>query len=279
MSQRTSRYVIIALSALRICQQVFPTYSHPKSPHRFTLPQLTASVLLMFHLHLSYRDMEEWLLATDGVVKALGLKEVPDHTTLYRAYRRFRVKDLERLNGELLKETGMEGEEGIVVDTTGFQPTQASVHYLARSGRRYEHFIKGCYAVGIASQLILGVVSGRGPGADSVHLASLRAKAALYGAAQGWMLLADRGFDGRCVGRGDLIPPIRRGGKLQRPDRVARAELVAAAILDGYYGQRWKVETVNSVIKRKFGDGIRSRKLNHRQREVYVKALVYNIHR
>jgi hypothetical protein len=44
------------------------------------------------------------------------------------------------------------------------------------------------------------------------------------------------------------------------------------------FGQRWKVETVNSVIKRKFGDTIRSRSLRLQRREAIVKALVYNIH-
>lgn len=279
MKKRKSQYVKMAEISYRICQQVFPTYAHPKSPHKFTLPQLAACVLVMFQLRLSYRDMEEWLLATEGVVVALGLKEVPDHTTLYRSYQRFRVKDLERLNQTLLTEIGMEKEVGIVVDTTGFQPTEASVHYLARCGRRYQHFIKGGYAVGIESQMILAVVSGQGPGADSVHLATLRAKASAYGAAEGWVLLGDRGFDGRFVRSGDLIPPIRRGGTLKQPERLARSDMVAAARLDGYYGQRWKIETVNSVIKRKLGGSIRSRKHVHRQREVYVKALVYNTQR
>jgi hypothetical protein len=55
--------------------------------------------------------------------------------------------------------------------------------------------------------------------------------------------------------------------------------LVAAARLDGLFGQRWKTETVNSVIKRKFGDTIRSRKTQLQNREPIVKGLVYNIHR
>jgi hypothetical protein len=54
--------------------------------------------------------------------------------------------------------------------------------------------------------------------------------------------------------------------------------LVSAARLDGFYGQRWKVETVNSVIKRKFGDEIRSRLVSRRYCEPIVKGLIYNIH-
>ena len=76
-----------------------------------------------------------------------------------------------------------------------------------------------------------------------------------------------------------MIPPIRRGGNLLAPKRRARAELVDQARLDGIYGQRWKSETVQSVIKRKFGDTIRSRKRFLQRREAAIKGLVYDLHR
>ena len=72
---------------------------------------------------------------------------------------------------------------------------------------------------------------------------------------------------------------MRRGGNLLNPERKARADLVSQAWLDGLFGQRWKTETVNSVIKRKFGDTIRSRKRSLQRREPIIKGLVYNIHR
>ncbi len=65
---------------------------------------------------------------------------------------------------------------------------------------------------------------------------------------------------------------------MKLPKRIERLELVSAARLDGLYGQRWKAETVNSVIKRKFGDDIRSRKVSRRRCEPIVKGLIYNIH-
>jgi hypothetical protein len=54
---------------------------------------------------------------------------------------------------------------------------------------------------------------------------------------------------------------------------------VARARLDGLFGQGWKAETVNSVIKRKFGDTIRSCKLRPQWRELIIKAMIYNTHR
>ena len=91
-------------------------------------------------------------------------------------------------------------------------------------------------------------------------------------------MLADAAFDSKTISPLDIILPIRRGGKLVDAARKARADLLSAARLDGLYGQRWKCETVHSVIKRKFGDRIRSRKPRLQNREAIIKGLIYNIH-
>jgi hypothetical protein len=61
------------------------------------------------------------------------------------------------------------------------------------------------------------------------------------------ILLGDKEFDSSTATELDLVPPIRRR------DRVD------AARLEGLFGQRWQVETVNSAIKCKMGDAVRSR--------------------
>ena len=282
MNQRESRYVTAAKIAYRLASQVLPKYSHAKSPHRFELPQLAACVLKMFYLDLSYRDMEEWLLATDKVCQALGLRRVPDHTTLQRTYKKLRKLDFEKMKNQILEEEQIQ-EEVIASDSTGFSPGQASLYYQTRSGRTYEHWFKGAYAVGVDSQYILAWQAGLGPGSDAVHLNALKRGSARFGTHEKnkrtWLMLADAGFDAQELHPLDIIPPIRRGGNLIDPIRKARADLVSAARLDGLFGQRWKTETVNSVIKRKFGDTIRSRSKRLQLRELIIKALVYNIHR
>jgi hypothetical protein len=64
---------------------------------------------------------------------------------------------------------------------------------------------------------------------------------------------------------------------LVAPDRNARAALVAAARLDGLFGQRWKSEPVIAVIKRTFGHDIRSRLRSLPTPEPIIKGLVYDI--
>lgn len=292
---RESRYVRVARIAYHLSKQTMPMYSHPKSPHHFTLPQLAACVLMAFYMKLSYRDMEEWLLACGEVREVLELQRVPDHSTLSRTYKKMRVKELDKMKNLLLSELGIEGSESaIALDTTGFDLTGASAYYRSRRGNTYRQYIKGGYSIGTQSQLVVGWLTGRGPTNDTGYLAGLRRQARKYGQYTGkgrgrrreWLLLADAGFDSRRVGEMDIVPPIRRGAgpggkgptKVVAPARQARAELAWQARLDGVYGQRWKAETVNSVIKRRFGSAVRSRKLTLHKREAIIKAMVYNIH-
>ena len=90
--------------------------------------------------------------------------------------------------------------------------------------------------------------------------------------------MADKGFDRAARHPSEIIPPKRRGAWQQRPAYWKKADLVDTARVDGVYGQRWKAETVFSVIKRKFGDTVRSRKPSHQRRETAIKGLVYNLH-
>lgn len=281
MPNRESRYVRVARLAYELTSQVLPRYSHPKSPHHFTLPQLASWVLIMFYLNLSYRDMEEWLLATAGVCTALDLPRIPDHSTLQRAFVKLHMLDWHQLKQHLLDQFDLQ-EESIAVNSTGLTLSQASAYYQSRTGRRLSEFVKNGYAVCTRAQFVLGWRMGDKHTCDVKLLHCLRRQASHYGRrVQGHpvcVLLGDKGFDGNTLRAGALIPPIRRGGNLRASDRQARAEMVAMARLDGLYGPRWKSETVHSLIKPKFGSTVRSRSKRLQQREPAVKVLVYKLH-
>ena len=284
---RESSLTRFARLAYAAAKASLPAYSHAKSPHRYTLPQLAACVLVGMHEKKSYRDTEQLLLASDEIRTALELHdEVPNYATLSRTFKKISASDWERMNTNLLlafnEGAGVE-EAYVAIDSTYFAPTQASSTFLTKAGRKRARYFTGAFAVGTESQFILAVCSGMGPGSDVPYLKPLRKKALRFGIQRPsgrryQTVLADKGFDGRTVREGDLIPVIRRGNALRNPTLIARAELVAQARLDGKMGQRWKVETVNSVIKRMFGEHIRSRSDDLRTREPFVKALVYNLH-
>ena len=275
---RESRYVRFARLAHEIAQRQFAMYSHPKSKQIFTQPQLVTCVLLMFYMDLSYRDMEEWLLASDQVVKTLQLSRIPDHSTLCRMFSRIGLSKLRDMEQAVL-DAMQPQEEVIALDSTGFRADQASAYYALRCGKQRKEWVKGAYAVGTTSLLILASRSGYGRDGDGHYLNPLRRSSARYAKhSRHWLLLADRGFDCRDTRSSDLIPPIRRHGNIVDPTRKARADLVSQARLDGVYGQRWMCETVHSVIKRRFGDFVRSRKLSRQRREPILKSLIYNLH-
>src|SRR5438552_19068187 len=102
MNKRQSRYVQIAELAYQLCQRTLQRYRHSHSPHTYTQPQVAACTLLVFYLKLSYRDGEEWLLASEAVCQALGLSQVPDHSTLCRMYQQWNRRRLLRLLRNLL---------------------------------------------------------------------------------------------------------------------------------------------------------------------------------
>ncbi|MCX7687690.1 MAG: transposase [Fimbriimonadales bacterium] len=199
-----------------------------------------------------------------------------------RAFAKIPTHLWRQMNDTLLRQLGVQ-EDLVAADTTGFQDTQASAHYRARSGRQYRLWHKAGFVVGTRSQFVLGMTAGRGLYPDVHWLPALRRQAQRYvpragRSARVW-LVADKGFDGQTVEWTDGIPPIRRGKRLRSFVRQLRAELVERLRAAGIYGQRWKSETVISVIKRKFGEGVRSRLWWLARRELVVKGLVYNLYR
>jgi IS5 family transposase len=276
-TKKISHYVQVARLAYAAAQASYPLYRRRKSKKTFSQHQLVACVLLMMYTDLSYRDFEDWMRATDQVCAVLGLTTVPDHSTLNRAFHRLTQKRLRRLLAAIAAQVK---EKVITGDSTGYTLSQASAYYRTRSGKSMRGWLKGSYAVGAESQLILVAEASRRSSANDAHmLGPLRDGAAAYAAGPDWVFVADAGFDCQAVTDRDLIPPMRRGGRLVAPERKARADLVSQARLDGLYGQRWKSETVNSVIKRKFGDHIRSKLKDRQDREPLIKAVIYNIHR
>jgi hypothetical protein len=67
------------------------------------LPQLAACVILKFYLNVPYRDMEDWLLASDQVCQVLDLKTVPDYCTLARTFRKLNKTLLDEMQHQLLE--------------------------------------------------------------------------------------------------------------------------------------------------------------------------------
>ena len=77
--KREGRYKRFLKVALFVTRQTLPMYSHKKSPHIYSLPQLISCVLLKIYIrNMSYRDLEEFLLSSRDMCRVLGLDQFPN---------------------------------------------------------------------------------------------------------------------------------------------------------------------------------------------------------
>jgi len=142
-------------------------------------------------------------------------------------------------------------------------------------------------AVAVACHLILSLWTGTGAGADHPHLEEL--------AFDAWRrvgvktFVADAGYDGESsheLIRDDMtcqsIIPPSIGRPTDKPPATHYRALMARLLADdpkvqAAYGQRWQVETVNSMLKRNYGSALRAATPERREREMMLKVLVHNM--
>lgn len=141
-------------------------------------------------------------------------------------------------------------------------------------------------AVHAASHLILAARATTGMGADHAHFVPLLRDAASRMKVS--VVLADAGFDSEanhCVARRDLkvrslIPAIFGRPGAREPTGHYR-RLMRQRMKRGpdrkCYGQRWQVETVNSMVKRNLSSACRSRTAWGRKRDMLLRAITHNL--
>jgi len=86
---RTSKSALtVARTALRAARDAVADYAHPKSPRKFTQPQLLACLVIKEFLGLDYRGIHVLLGEWSDLRDVLGLRRTPHFTTLCAASRR-----------------------------------------------------------------------------------------------------------------------------------------------------------------------------------------------
>jgi len=92
MSRTTKDPIALARAALEAGQEALPAYSHLKSPHKFTQPQLFAMLVLKQFFKLDYRGIAQWLGRWSELRQTLELERVPNYSTLCYAEGRLLKK-------------------------------------------------------------------------------------------------------------------------------------------------------------------------------------------
>jgi len=92
MRSLTKSVLAFAKTALETGKRALPSYSHPKSPHKYTLPQLFAMLSLRDFLAIDYRGITAILAEWSDLRAALGVTEVPHYSTLCYAEKKLLKK-------------------------------------------------------------------------------------------------------------------------------------------------------------------------------------------
>ena len=172
-SSGRDRLVRAAELALAVAADELPAYSCPKSPRRFTQPQLLACLVLRADLRQTYRGVAARLASSDALRQSLGLARVPDHSTLPRFADRAVTPDgIDRRLGRRVERVGPAVAD-VAMDATGMEPSNASGYYTARRGTRHRGYVKLSLVIVCGCLLPLAVVVSRGPRHDTSEAAEL----------------------------------------------------------------------------------------------------------
>jgi hypothetical protein len=303
---------MVMVAAYRMAEQILPEHLSKFSRKDFTLPQLFACLVLREHQKKSYRGVEALLNDCPDWRLDIGLSRAPDHNTLCRAFKHL-VKP-GRVN-RMLDQMAIWGKDldliqgcikPLAIDSSMFESRHVSRHFEKRqrqverqqrkkaakteANRRRRAVVKRLpklsLAVASASHLILAARATTGAGGDQPFFEPLLVDA--WRRANVKIAVADAGYDSEanhCIARQDLgvrsiIPPgTGRPTHKLAPTRYRRLmqRRFARKADKRYYGQRWQVETVNSMIKRNLGSALRARTARRRSMELLLRVITHNL--
>lgn len=268
VSVSESRLIRFAGVCLEAFQKVLPAYSSRYSKKDFTQHQLAVLVCLMRKYKPKYRDFAELLEVMTELREFLGLQKVPHWTTLNKFFLRMKNFVLSTLLGLSAGESSGKGS----VDATCFDRRHASRHYTKRAKLRIKS-LKTTLLVDTETQKVLDVHSTTTRKHDSKIVLPLVNKTRERHRLNS--LRGDAGYDDREVRkrlRAQGIRPLIKHREFKPLQKAWNVRMDKAE-----YSQRSKSETVNSAVKRKYGDHVSSKEWFTQFKEVKLAALVYNL--
>jgi hypothetical protein len=292
---------MVMCTALAIAQDALPAYAHTCSPKRFTQPQLFACLVLKSMLDLDYRGVAALLTDCSELRDAIGLTRVPHFTTLQKAAARLLRRAVARtLFDQMVRQAEQcrilkPAPSTVAVDSSGFEALHISRHFVrrrehgrhkARSPMRrtttHRPFPKAALVVDCPSHLIVASQAMRGPSPDILHLDRIMVDA--FTRRRMDTALLDAGYDAEWahellrhdMGIRSIIPP-KIGRPTARPPTGHYRAQMRRRFPKKTYGQRWQVETVFSMIKRRQGECLRATTYHAQCRAITLKALTHNV--
>ena len=239
--------------------------------------------------------IDEELIELPHVVAFLDLKTIPHFTTLQKFAQAIKQSFLELV---LLQSTARTGIKKLFLgqDGTGFKSKKISHYYIFRleyfqrknkiRGRPKKKRTKKKYLyvqimVELRTQMPLGILISRKP-ADDYNKFMPVAKKVMKLGKNIKIVILDKGYDAEKVHEFireimnalSIIPARNENVPIHRTEGRYR-KLMKKGYNKKEYSQRNKNETVNSVVKRKWGDGTLALNWRNQNKEVIFRLILY----
>jgi len=286
-ARRRPPLLMVATLALRLGKLHLRKYACVKSRKDFTQPQLMACLILRAYLKATYRDFCDQLYASSELREALGLRKIPDYSTLCKfAARRCIQEVLEGMLGSLAREieaADVSSHKEAGMDATGMESTGASMHYRTRTGMKRRVYLKLSAVVLLKSLIPAAIALDMGPSNDKRSARDSLPKA--RNTVRPDVLYADAGYDAEWIHRfcreqwgvpSVIKPACHTKGT---PGGVYRARMTEAALKTLDYPRRWLVESYMSGLKRTTGWFLKSRSIPSMKVETTCMVLAYALRR
>ena len=258
---------------LKVCHQIeLPLHFNWKGPKTFTNNQRVALLLLRQRWNMSFQRFVEHLCETKWP-RWLGLREIPGKSTLHDWAKLFGMEKLRLFFSQLLTK---EKPSIMAIDGTGIDSFHRSRHYEWRVQAKVVPHVKLDVLIDVKTMLIHDFSTKIKPRHDVIFANSAFRRIKH----QKVLVLADGAYDSEPLHRilrdngNELYAPVRKSSR-RFPKGWNRRKCMEK---HPKYNQRSKVESIFSVIKKRFGP-LRARSHFMKKREMAMRMIVYNMER
>lgn len=284
MSVSNCKFINFVKVVLELCE-CLPLYFSKYSRKDFTVHQLLVLLVLKQKLKCSFDVLVDDLETRPFVVELLGLKRIPDSSTVRKFAKRLKADIIYYLLADCGTQISKKTLK-LAIDATGMHVEDGSFSYRKRLGlsTKTRKNVKLSACIDTQSQIVTAVKLRKNKSADTKDFIGLVQKTAKIKPVK--IVVADKGYDAEynhkfvneTIGAECIIPPREKTNKKHRTKGRYRKRL-----RHGYskkkYHQRSKIESVFFVIKRLFGAILQSKKWHTQKIELLCKIIAYNTHR
>lgn len=259
-------------------------YSNRFSKKKFTQFQHLFLLVYKQFRKFTYEELLTDIASNDSLRVYLGLNKLPHYTTLIKFAKRLPSKILGKLVLGFKKL--IPKPKKVAIDATGISLDNASPHYCKRIGLRTKKrpFMKATFVADIENYIILLCNLRKKTRHDTIDAKPMIKKLARHHKPD--IFYADRGYDDNNIfklvfenlkayplilQKNLHVPKHRRSGEFRKK---------TIDVFDyGEYLQRNKIETLNSMFKKRFGSNVRSKIVKLQKFEIMTRVIAYNIDR